>query len=265
MQLVRVLARQTNLSVGLVQIDTIAQGEAAVRQTFSALRVAGKRILIVDALQESDLRTIGAACSDMPLVTGGSGFALGLAANFVKAGRVTPRPTQSRMEAPSGRSVVLAGSCSVATRVQIAAARAAGFPLVPYFAPGDPEVPMQCGRWPVPMLRCCWPTTGRWWREPDSPMRNMRPKNWRRRRGFPAAAEPGNATADAGSGGRSAPPLSCALIQPGHHSCSEALKASAWSGCQRDSGGRLSAMSPAAQRMRFSSVRRSTSLSGHRM
>ena len=86
--LVRVLARQTALPVGLVTIDTIAQGQAAVRQAFAVQRAAGKRILIVDTLQDADLRTIGAACSDMPLVTGGSGIALGLAANFVRAGRL---------------------------------------------------------------------------------------------------------------------------------------------------------------------------------
>ncbi len=126
--LVRVLTRQTALPVGLVTIDTIAQGEAAVRQAFAVQHAAGKRILIVDTLQDADLRIIGAACSDMPLVTGGSGIALGLAANFVRAGRVASHPARARMAAPTGRAVVLAGSCSVATRGQIAAAQAAGLP-----------------------------------------------------------------------------------------------------------------------------------------
>ena len=126
--LVRVLGRQTALPVGLVQIGAIRQGEAAVRQAFAAERALGKRILIVDTLEDADLRTIGAACADMPLVTGGSGIALGLAANFVNAGKVAARPAQTTMPAPAGRSVVLAGSCSVATRGQIAAAVAAGLP-----------------------------------------------------------------------------------------------------------------------------------------
>lgn len=128
--LVRVLGRQTRLPVGLVTIDTIAQGEAAVRAAFAAQAAAGKRILIVDTLQDADLRIIGAACSDMPLVTGGSGIALGLAANFVRAGKVAPRPSQARMAAPRGRAVILAGSCSEATRGQIAAAQAAGLPTL---------------------------------------------------------------------------------------------------------------------------------------
>ena len=128
--LVRVLGRQTTLPVGLVTSDTIAQGEAAVRHAFATQAAAGKRILIVDTLHDADLRTIGAACSDMPLVTGGSGIAMGLAANFVRAGKVSPRPSQVRMAAPKGRAVVLAGSCSEATRGQIAAAKAAGFPTL---------------------------------------------------------------------------------------------------------------------------------------
>ena len=66
----------------------------------------------------------------MALVTGGSGIALGLAANFIKAGKVAPRPAQTTMAAPLGRAVILAGSCSAATRGQIAAAKAAGFPTL---------------------------------------------------------------------------------------------------------------------------------------
>lgn len=128
--LVRVLARQTTLPVGLVTMDTIAQGEAAVRHAFAAQAAAGKRILIVDTLHDADLHTIGAACSDMPLVTGGSGIAMGLAANFMRAGKVAPHPSQTRMAAPKGRAVILAGSCSEATRGQIAAAKAAGFPTL---------------------------------------------------------------------------------------------------------------------------------------
>ncbi|MDG4892456.1 four-carbon acid sugar kinase family protein [Mesorhizobium sp. WSM4976] len=129
--LVRVLSRQTALSVGLVNIGTIRQGADAVRAAFTRQHAAGKRILIVDTLADADLRTIGAACADMKLVTGGSGIALGLAANFVQAGKVSPRPATTRMPAPAGRAVILAGSCSAATRDQIAAAQAAGLPTLP--------------------------------------------------------------------------------------------------------------------------------------
>ncbi len=126
--LVRVLGRQTALQVGLVEISTIWQGEDAVRAAMEAARAKGTRILIVDTLANADLLTLGAACDGMRLVTGGSGIALGLAANFLRAGKVTPRPPQMTMAAPAGRSAILAGSCSLATRTQIAAAKAAGVP-----------------------------------------------------------------------------------------------------------------------------------------
>lgn len=128
--LVRVLGRQTALPVGLVPIGVIRQGEAAIRAAFASQRAEGKRILVVDTLEDDDLRVIGAACSDMPLVTGGSGIALGLAANFTALGKVAPRPVPRSMAAPAGRAVVLAGSCSSATRGQIAAAKAAGLPTM---------------------------------------------------------------------------------------------------------------------------------------
>ena len=120
--LVRVLQRQTSLPVGLLNAATIAQGPEAIRSAFAQARAAGQRILIADTLTDADLLAIGAACADMPLVTGGSGIALGLAANFGRA----EMPKASRMAAPAGRRVILAGSCSQATRGQIAAATVAG-------------------------------------------------------------------------------------------------------------------------------------------
>jgi uncharacterized protein YgbK (DUF1537 family) len=123
--LVRVLQRQTDLAVGLVDSATIAQGVGAVRDAVAAAATAGKRMLITDTLSNADLMTLGAACAGMPLVTGGSGIALGLAANFATPDSVA-RP--GRMAAPGGRAVILAGSCSTATRGQIVAAMAAGIP-----------------------------------------------------------------------------------------------------------------------------------------
>jgi uncharacterized protein YgbK (DUF1537 family) len=55
---------------------------------------------------------------------------MGLARNFVVAGKVAQRDMPTTMPAPLGRAVVLAGSCSTATLGQIAAARAAGMPVL---------------------------------------------------------------------------------------------------------------------------------------
>ncbi len=122
--LVQVLQRQTALPVGLLGAATIAQGADAIHSAFASARSAGQRILMADTLTDADLLAIGQACADMPLVTGGSGIALGLAANF----GLEAATKASRMAAPAGRRVILAGSCSQATRGQIAAAIAAGMP-----------------------------------------------------------------------------------------------------------------------------------------
>lgn len=127
--LVRVLARQTALPIGLVDISTIAAGVTAVRASIAGQAAGGASIVVVDTLTEADLMTLGAACADMRLVTGGAGIALGLAANVVGSVR-TAQPVATPMPAPPGRSVVLAGSCSAATLGQIAAARSAGFPML---------------------------------------------------------------------------------------------------------------------------------------
>ena len=56
----------------------------------------------------------------MPLVTGGSGLALGLPGNFVRAGVLHPASASVAFPTIEGRSVVLAGSASVATNAQVA-------------------------------------------------------------------------------------------------------------------------------------------------
>lgn len=123
--LVRVLARQTALPVGLISAVPVARGVDSVQAAMAEARANGRRILVVDATTDEDLITLGAACKGMRLVTGGSGIALGLAANFKAA---VAKAVPSRMATPKGRSVVLAGSCSAATLGQIAMAKAAGLP-----------------------------------------------------------------------------------------------------------------------------------------
>ena len=49
-------------------------------------REAGTRHAVVDAIADEDLMAIGTACADLPLMTGGSGVAMGLPANFRAAG-----------------------------------------------------------------------------------------------------------------------------------------------------------------------------------
>jgi uncharacterized protein YgbK (DUF1537 family) len=128
--LVRLMAGQSQLKVGLVTRETVAKGAAAVTQAFEVARGKGEKALVVDALTDGDLRVIGEAAAGLTLITGGSGIALGLPENFRRAGLLRSAGDQVAFAAPAGRSMILAGSCSEATRGQIRTAIEAGVPAL---------------------------------------------------------------------------------------------------------------------------------------
>ncbi len=138
--LVRVLARQTKRKVGLVEHKTVHSGAAAIAARFDELRAAGTAYAIVDALADEDLMAIGAACASHALVTAGSGVALGLPQNYFAAGLMQPRTDAAELPVAGGKPAVLAGSCSAATRQQVArmAERHPAHALDPVADP-DPE------------------------------------------------------------------------------------------------------------------------------
>lgn len=141
--LVRVLQRQTESKVGLLRYDAIGLGAAAVRASIEQLRAECARFAIADALSDRDLYVLGEACADLPLVTGGSGIALGLPANFRRAGLLPERDNAASLPAIDGFSTVLAGSASKATHAQVAAwcAHRPGFRIDPLAASrGEPVV-----------------------------------------------------------------------------------------------------------------------------
>ena len=121
--LVRVLQAQTASPVGLVQNATVSAGPGAISEAFQALRQTGHRFAVVDAIDDAQLEVIGQACQDLALVTGGSGVALGLPANFVRAGLLPRDVPVDRLPIIDGRAAVLAGSCSTATLGQVEAMR----------------------------------------------------------------------------------------------------------------------------------------------
>jgi uncharacterized protein YgbK (DUF1537 family) len=121
--LVRVLGRQTDGTVGLVPYATVEQGSDAIRRAMTALKEAGRRYAIVDAVSDAHLVAIGRAAEHHALITGGSGVAMGLAENFRRAGVLPARTDSAALPSVSGRAAVLAGSCSRATLFQIGTAR----------------------------------------------------------------------------------------------------------------------------------------------
>ncbi|HUN47369.1 MAG TPA: 3-oxo-tetronate kinase [Stellaceae bacterium] len=153
--LVRVLARQTRHKVGLVQASTVAKGEGAVREAFAALKRQGIRHAICDAIGDQDLLALGAALADLPLVTGGSGIALGLPENFRRGGLLKPSTSAAILPRVEGLSAVISGSCSPATLAQVAAMRERRpvFEIDPLaLAEGD-DVAAKALAWAAPQLK----------------------------------------------------------------------------------------------------------------
>jgi len=151
--LVRVLQRQTRGKVGLVVQYDVARGVAAIRDAFASLRQAGFQHAIVDAIEDRDLEAIGEAAADFPLITGGSGIALGLPENFRRQGLIGDG-TADTLPPVTGAAVVLSGSCSEATRAQVShmRERAPLFRIDPIAAAAGRDIAEEALDWASPRL-----------------------------------------------------------------------------------------------------------------
>ncbi|MGB5421906.1 MAG: 3-oxo-tetronate kinase [Desulfobacterales bacterium] len=119
--LVRFLGKQVRTpgSVDMIPLQIIEKGPPAIEQALDRLARRGRRFAVMDAVNDRNLIDIGTACSKLKLITGGSGVAMGLPANFRRAGALNADGGMARLPKLKGAAVVLAGSCSQATRRQI--------------------------------------------------------------------------------------------------------------------------------------------------
>jgi uncharacterized protein YgbK (DUF1537 family) len=124
--LVRVLQAQCRRKVGLIDYRAVAGGDQEIAKRIDELRAQGVSIAIVDALSNEDLLRLGPALQDLPLVTAGSGVAIGLPANF----GIAPSGAASKLPPAAGARAVVSGSCSVATNRQVRAFIDAGLPAL---------------------------------------------------------------------------------------------------------------------------------------
>ncbi|WP_413797204.1 3-oxo-tetronate kinase [Streptomyces iranensis] len=113
--LVSVLGAQTTRAVGLIDHTVVGRDAAAVRARIDELREQGAGIAIADAVSNDDLVRLGAAVRGMPLVTAGSGLAIGLPANW----GFTPSHAAAQLPPPGGHRAVISGSVSAATNQQV--------------------------------------------------------------------------------------------------------------------------------------------------
>ena len=153
--LVRVMQSQTRRKVGLVPQDVVSAGPQAIRERFAALQAEGVGVAVVDAVSNDDLMLIGQALARMPLVTAGSGIAIGLPQNWpqLKAQGVEVRA--DALPPARGLQAVVSGSCSVATNAQVLHFKHSGRPSMaidPLSIAAGEDVAAQALAWAEPLL-----------------------------------------------------------------------------------------------------------------
>jgi hypothetical protein len=115
--LVRVLQAQTRRGRPAALRRGGARRRAPRECALQALAADGVRLAVADAIDNADLRASGRGLADAPLVTAGSGVAIGLPQNF--GARLAARATRGAPAAPGGRGGGgVSGSCSVATNAR---------------------------------------------------------------------------------------------------------------------------------------------------
>ena len=153
--LVRVLQRQSRGKVGLVRAADVAAGPPAIRARLEALRGEGVSLAIVDAISDADLHAIGEAVADLPLVTGGSGVAMGLPAAWRARGLLGAADGAAALPPSAGLRAIVSGSCSTATLGQVDAAVRAGVPAFrvdPLRLAAGEDVTAAALAWAAPLL-----------------------------------------------------------------------------------------------------------------
>ena len=117
----RWLALQTQIPVHHLAYETVRNGVDEIR---SFLERGEPGFYIADAIEDQHLIECGYALKGRRFITGGSGLAMGLPANFGISAQDRFQKTSWR--GFSGPAVILSGSCSVATREQVRSFRKQG-------------------------------------------------------------------------------------------------------------------------------------------
>ncbi|EMK6670752.1 four-carbon acid sugar kinase family protein [Vibrio fluvialis] len=115
--LVRLMNAQAIGTTTLINYQTVEKGCDAILTAYAVAQQEGHKYAVVDAFNEQQLSLIAESLVDMPFITGGSGLAYHIAAVASEN-----KKHDSEMKVPSRvPGVVLSGSCSQITNLQVAA------------------------------------------------------------------------------------------------------------------------------------------------
>lgn len=125
--LFRLLAGQTPLTVGSLDLSAVAAGRRSFGERIREKMAGGCRIVVCDAASRRDLKTIAETAFSMPtmpLLAGSSGLA-GEVARIVAPGRID---AETRPKKRFGHILIVAGSVSTVTHQQINRLETDGIP-----------------------------------------------------------------------------------------------------------------------------------------
>ncbi|WP_072314897.1 3-oxo-tetronate kinase [Agrococcus sp. Marseille-P2731] len=114
-----VLGNQVAEPVDAVTLTTVERGPAAIAAALAEAASSGARLLIADAETDAHLDALAQAVADAPLTTGAAGLSAALGRLVLARDAAA-----SGFALPAGPAAVLSGSCSAATRRQVALHRA---------------------------------------------------------------------------------------------------------------------------------------------
>jgi uncharacterized protein YgbK (DUF1537 family) len=137
--------------VGLIEHAVLARGAAAVAERAAALEAAGRRLFVVDAVDNAALHALAEAAAGWPLVVAGSGLAIGLPLRWGFA----PRAEAAALPAPRGHAAIVSGSCSAASNAQVAdftARGGAAFAIDPLAIAAGRDAAAEALAWAAPRL-----------------------------------------------------------------------------------------------------------------
>jgi uncharacterized protein YgbK (DUF1537 family) len=126
--LMRLLSPQVRGRVGLIDHGTVTKGSDAIRLGLASLLAEGVAHVVVDALSQDDLGFLAEAGADLPLLTGGSALAMPLPQLYLASGLVGAQEAAVHSPEIGTGTLVLSGSGSAMTRLQVADYVATGAP-----------------------------------------------------------------------------------------------------------------------------------------